>query len=241
MREDPHVKLLEIPFSHNSVKVRRVLALKGLDYERESINPAIRRNLIRLSGQELSPVMVDGETVVADSTAIVLYLEEAYPDPPLLPDQPDERAQCLLLEDWADGAFMELTRRLAYWVFLSSGGSLGDLFFPRHPKAVRSLFSPFGAMVIRRRFGLSAKQAKRDEVEARRAAKLAVDRLAGRPFLVGERVTLADVTLAAMSAPLQFTPPQVRDDPAVAQLLEWDRTVLEDEFTPPQIGGAIPG
>jgi glutathione S-transferase len=235
------VKLFQIPFSHNSVKVRRVLALKGLDYERESINPAIRRKLIRISGQELTPVLVDGAQVVAESTAILLYLEEAYPDPPLLPDQEPERSECLLLEDWADGAFMELTRRLAYWTFLSSGGSLGDLFFPRFPTPVRRVSGWFGAAVIRRRFGLSAKQAAKDEAEARRVAKLAVDRVKGRKFLVGDRISLADVTLAAMSAPLQFTPPKVRDDPAVARLLDWDRTILEDEFTPPQVGAATQG
>jgi glutathione S-transferase len=239
MREDPAVKLLQIPFSHNSIKVRRVLALKGLEYERKDINPAIRRKLKRLSAQELAPVLVDGSRVVADSTAIVLYLEEAYPDPPLLPAEKPERSECLVLEDWADTAFMELTRRIAYWTMLSSGVSLGDLFFPRYPKPFRQIGSRFAATVIRRRFGLSAKQAEEDEVEARRVAKLAVDRLAGRPFLVGDRITLADVALASMSAPLQLTP-GIRDDPSVAELLEWDRTILEDEFTPPQVRAVTP-
>ena len=234
MREDPSVKLLQIPFSHNSVKVRRVLALKGLDYEREDINPAIRGKLKRVSGQELTPVLVDGSRVVADSTEIVLYLEQAYPTPPLLPPEDPERSECLLLEDWADTAFMELTRRLAYWTMMSSGVSIGDLFFPRHPKPFRQIGGPIGATVIRRRFGLSAKQAEEDEVEARRLAKIAVGRLAGRPFLVGDRISVADVALAAMSTPLQLVP-GIRDDPSVAELLEWDRRILEDEFTPPQI------
>jgi glutathione S-transferase len=232
------MRLLQIPFSHNSIKVRRVLALKGLDYEREDINPAIRRKLKRLSGQELTPVLVDGAEVIADSTAIALYLEEAYPDPPLLPEDADQRSECLLLEDWADTAFMELTRRVAYWTILSSGASLGDLFFPRYPKPFRQIGGAFGATVIRRRFGLSAKQAEEDEVEARRVAKLAVGRLAGRRFLVGERISLADVALASMSAPLQIEP-GIRYDPAVAELLEWDRTILEDEFTPPQVRAVV--
>jgi glutathione S-transferase len=240
MREDSAlVKLYQIPFSHNSVKVRRVLALKGLDYERESVNPAIRRKLKRISGQELTPVLVDGERVVSDSTAIALYLDEVYPANPLLPEQPDQRAECLLLEDWADEAFMALTRRLAYWTLLTSGGELGDLFFPRYPKPVRRLSSPFGAAVIRRRFRLSARQAEKDEAEARRVAKLATDRLAGRDYLVGDRLSLADVALAAMSAPLQFTPPAIGEEPAVAELLSWDRTILEDEFTPPQVRSTL--
>jgi glutathione S-transferase len=226
------VKLFQIPFSHNSVKVRRVLELKGLDYERENVNPVVRRQLVRISGQPLTPVLVDGERVVSDSTAIILYLEEAYPEPPLLPEDPDERAECLLLEDWADAAFMALARRLAYWAFVTSGNSLGDLFFPRAPKIVRRLSSPLGARALRRRFGLSEEQAARDERESRRVARLAADRLAGRDFLVGDRLSLADITLAAMSAPLQYGPRAVREDATVMRLLEWDRRVMEGEFTP---------
>jgi glutathione S-transferase len=226
------MKLFQIPFSHNSVKVRRVLALKGLAYKRENINPVLRRKLIRVSGQPLTPVLVDGDRAVSDSTAILLYLEERYPEPALLPEDPAQRTECLLLEDWADAAFMALTRRLAYWSYLSSGNSLGELFFPRAPKTARRLSGPIAAAALRHRFGLSKDQAARDVPEARRVAKLAVERLAGRDFLVGGRLSLADVTLATMSAPLQFTPREVREDAAVERLLDWDRKILEDEFTP---------
>ena len=54
------MRLFQIPFSHNCVKVRRVLDLKGLDYETVNINPALRRDVKRASGQELVPVLVDG-------------------------------------------------------------------------------------------------------------------------------------------------------------------------------------
>jgi glutathione S-transferase len=220
------VKLFQIPFSHNSVKVRRALELKGLEYERQNVNPAFRGSLRRLSGQWLTPVLVDGERVIADSTAILLYLEEAYPEPSLLPGDPAERADCLVLEDWADATFMALSRRLAYWNFLTSGASLGDLFFPRAPKIVRRLSSPPGSFALRRRLGLSAKRNRRDEAEARRAAELAVGRLAGRDFLVGDRVSIADVALAAMSAPLELTSPAVREHAAVRTLVSWSLKIL---------------
>jgi glutathione S-transferase len=226
------LKLLQIPFSHNSIKVRRVLALKGLSYEHEDVNPAFRKRLIQVSGQPLTPVLVDGARVISDSTAILLYLESAYPDPPLLPPDKEQRAECLLLEDWADGAFMALTRRLAYWSLITSEASLGDLFFPRAPALFRRLSGPVGAAILRRRFGLSSKQNRLDEAEVRRLASLAVHRLAARPFLVGDRITLADVTLAAMSMPLQFASPAVREDSAVIRLLAWDQQILDDEFTP---------
>ena len=123
------MRLFQIPFSHNCVKVRHVLELKGLEYDTVDINPAIRSPVRKVSDQPLVPALVDRDHTVAGSTAILLYLEDVYPEPPLLPEDEDERAESLLLMDWADAVFMALTRRLAYSSILSSG-NLGQLFFP---------------------------------------------------------------------------------------------------------------
>jgi glutathione S-transferase len=231
-RDDPGVKLLQIPFSHNSIKVRRALALKGLSYERENINPAVRRRVIKASGQPLTPVLLDNGRAVTDSTEILLYLEERYPATPLLPEAPAERAECLLLEDWADTSFMALTRRLAYWNFINSDSSLGDLFFPKAPLPVRRTLAPIAVLRLKRRFRLSEKRNAADEPEARRLARLAADRIGGRPFLVEDRMTIADVGLASMAMPLQYASRAVRSDPAVEALLAWGREILADEASP---------
>jgi glutathione S-transferase len=54
-----------------------------------------------VSGQELVPVLVadDGE-VISDSTVILAWLEERYPDPPLFPPEPARRAEALVFVDW---------------------------------------------------------------------------------------------------------------------------------------------
>jgi glutathione S-transferase len=224
--------LLQIPFSHNSGKVRRALALKGLPYEARNVNPMVRRGVRGLSGQRLLPVLVDGDRVVADSTAILLYLEERYPEPPLLPEDSEHRAECLLLEDWADRAFMALTRRIAYWTFLSAGGSLGDLFLPRWPRPLRAVAGALVKPGFKRYFGLSPKRGRRDELAACRLAEVAVARLAGRPYLVGDSLTIADIGLASMSAPLRMSPPAVRGHEAVQALVSWGRTVLGEDYEP---------
>jgi glutathione S-transferase len=56
-----------------------------------------------------------------------------------------------------------------------------------------------------------------------------MDRLGGRPYLFGEAPTLADITLAALSAPLWAAAPHVRDDSPVRALLEWGREIVGDE------------
>lgn len=226
------MRLYQIPFSHNCIKVRHVLGLKGAEFEVSNINPALRGEVKRLSGQELVPVLVDRGHVVSGSTPILLHLEETRPDPPLLPEDPAERAECMVLMDWADGTFMALTRRLAYFQVLSAPGELGRLFFPEAPSPAQRVAGAAAAMVLRLRFGINERRNRTDEQTARRAARLALDRLAGAEHLVAARLTLADITLAAMSAPLQYASPAVRGDPDVRTLLDWGAAVLKGDFSP---------
>lgn len=219
------VKLIQIPFSHNCVKVRVALGLKGLDYEIENVSPMDRSVVARASGQRLVPVLVDGTRAIADSTAILVHLDARCSEPPLLPADPAARADCLVLEDWADQAFMALSRRIAYWNVTSRPGVLAEMFFPSAPAWKRALLEPIARRRVRARFRINALRHPRDLAEARRVARLAVDRLAGRRWLVGEAPTIADVALAAMSAPLAADP-DLAGDASVAVLLAWGRGLL---------------
>ncbi|XP_070682292.1 glutathione S-transferase zeta class-like isoform X7 [Malus domestica] len=77
-----------------SFRVRIALNLKGLKYEYkalakgEQFSPEFRK----LNPMGYVPVLVDGDTVVADSFAIILYLEEKYPQHPLLPPDLQKKA-----------------------------------------------------------------------------------------------------------------------------------------------------
>jgi hypothetical protein len=52
-------------------------------------------------------------------------------------------------------------------------------------------------------------------------------RLGGRDHLVGDEITIADVALASMSAPLAIAGSAVTASPAVQELLAWGRRALE--------------
>jgi maleylpyruvate isomerase len=94
------VRLYRIPFSTNVERVALALAYKGLDAEPVEIEPDDRGPVAAISGQELVPVLDDGGRIVSDSTRILEYLEERYPDPPLYPCEPARRAECVLFIDW---------------------------------------------------------------------------------------------------------------------------------------------
>ena len=83
--------------SSASYRVRIALKLKGLDYEAVAVH--LRRGeqhdpeYRRLNPQARVPVLADGGHALTQSLAIVEYLEETRPEPPLLPADPTARAR----------------------------------------------------------------------------------------------------------------------------------------------------
>jgi maleylacetoacetate isomerase len=87
-------------FFRNSAghRVRIALALKELDYDYVSVNigPSSEQKsdaYLKLNPQGLVPALEHDGAVITQSTAIIEYLEEVFPDPPLLPADPVTRAQ----------------------------------------------------------------------------------------------------------------------------------------------------
>jgi maleylacetoacetate isomerase/maleylpyruvate isomerase len=77
--------------------VRIALALKGLDFEYKPVHLArdehFTESYAAVSAARLVPILRDGENSLTQSLAIIEYLEETHPEPPLLPAAPVERAR----------------------------------------------------------------------------------------------------------------------------------------------------
>lgn len=83
--------------SSSSFRVRIALNLKGLEYEPAFIHLVKAEqksaNYKNLNPLGLIPALEVNDNVLAQSTAIIEYLDETHPTPPLLPSDPIERAQ----------------------------------------------------------------------------------------------------------------------------------------------------
>jgi len=97
---------MKIVGSYVSPYVRKVLAclaLKGLDYEIDPITPFYGNDEFeRLSPLRRIPVLIDGDLTLCDSSVICAWLDEAYPQRPLLPADVSDRARARWLEEYAD-------------------------------------------------------------------------------------------------------------------------------------------
>jgi maleylacetoacetate isomerase/maleylpyruvate isomerase len=93
------MKLYTYYRSSAAYRVRIALNLKGLEYE--SLSRHLARgggehrhgDYLALNPQGLIPLFIDGAASIAQSLAIIEYLEETHPQPPLLPRAAADRAR----------------------------------------------------------------------------------------------------------------------------------------------------
>jgi maleylpyruvate isomerase len=91
------MKLYTFFRSGTSHRLRIALNLKGLSYEQAAVDLRREQHLgddyRRINPQQLVPALDIGGRVMTQSPAIIEWLEERHPQPPLLPRDADERAQ----------------------------------------------------------------------------------------------------------------------------------------------------
>ena len=92
--------LYRIPFSTNVERIALALAYKGVDVEWVDVDPDDRSPVVAISGQELVPVLVDGDLVLHDSPRILEHLEQRFPDPPLFPADAARAEELRTFIDW---------------------------------------------------------------------------------------------------------------------------------------------
>ena len=106
--------LHHLPLSPYSRKIRLVLAEKRLPFELQLEKVWERRDdYLHLNPANTVPTLVDDGLAIPDSGVICEYLEETYPDPPLLPRARVARIEARRLVAWFDGKFAaEVTANL---------------------------------------------------------------------------------------------------------------------------------
>ncbi|URE09118.1 glutathione S-transferase [Musa troglodytarum] len=99
MARPANLTLYSYYWSSCAHRVRIALNLKGLEYEYKAVNllkgDQFDPEFEKINPLKFVPALVDGDVVVADSLAIILYLEDKYPQHPLLPQDLKKKAMNL--------------------------------------------------------------------------------------------------------------------------------------------------
>jgi glutathione S-transferase len=107
---DDAITLYSYEFSPYAAKVRCFLGLKRLDYRTHYVNPLKARADLPIGHQV--PVLTIGGEARNDSTPIGLWLDERFPERPLLPEAGPERELLLELDRQVTSRFIPLSFRL---------------------------------------------------------------------------------------------------------------------------------
>jgi stringent starvation protein A len=103
---DEFVLLLEHPLSSYVQKVKIALREKSIPFTTEipqDLGSGRSGGAFKAANPRIEvPVLIDGSHCIFDSTVIIEYIEERWPDPPLLPRDPAARAFARITEDVCD-------------------------------------------------------------------------------------------------------------------------------------------
>jgi glutathione S-transferase len=197
--------LWHIEISHYNEKARWALDYKGIPHVRKAPLPGIHQLKSRqIGGAGTLPLLqMDGQTF-ADSTEIIAGLERRQPDPPLYPADPADRARALELEDLCDEKLAPEVRSFLFFHVLDAGpdaaiemvgatGATGLVLRAGFPVMKRFIGGSYGVAAERAAGSPELVRGVWDQLEEQRG---------GRPFLVGDSFTIADLTAAAISHPI---------------------------------------
>lgn len=226
--------LFTIPMSHYCEKARWAFERAGVAYREEGHLPLLSRLAGRRRGVWHSvPILFAPEGPVPDSTAILKWVDERVaPERRLYPADPAARAEVERWEELFDERLGPHTRRVAYgWILPDRRLSLdviGSQPVPRSEKWLARASFPVMRAIMRRGLEITPASVARsldivDEIYDEVGRALAD----GRRYLVGGRFSAADLTFAALAAPLLAPPAYGAPLPGPERLPEEARARVE--------------
>ena len=148
-------------------KARKTFRALGLDYESHLVDPDDRSEVVEVSGQEKVPVIIDGKTIVNDSTDIFEYMDSSYGDGvQLMPGRDQDRGLAQILDRYADSTW-------------------GPLYY----RALKEIDDEGQAL------DESGREALQHNIDTEAGILNAM--LSGRSYLVGATLSMADLSVSA--------------------------------------------
>jgi len=195
--------LLQFSTSHYCRKARLALGFKKLEFAVENLTPGKHIFKLKpLTGLTTVPVLLPekpGEPkAIADSTRIFQYLEQYAPQPSFYPKEP---TQANLLEDWLDESIGTATRYV-YYDFRANAGKNIDPSFS----------SQLVINIVRYQYGITPAAVELAKARLKQGMEV-LSIWKNQPYLVGEVLSIADITAAALLSPLALIPEYRQDYP----------------------------
>jgi glutathione S-transferase len=182
-------------------KVRRALTYKGIEFEiREMLFSKQSENLA-VSPTHKFPVLEHKGERIVDSTDIAYWLEQRFPEPPLIPEDPVQRARMHIYEDWADESLFPYDLAIRVMWEHNVPLLIDDIFKYESPELQKAFAEAVPAQARERLIaeGIGRKDREALLRDVRRHFD-AIDALVrAGDWLLGEPFSYADIAVRAMT------------------------------------------
>lgn len=214
--------------SHFNEKARWALDFKGIPHQRTPYLPGPHARKIRkISGQEQTPVVRfdDGE-VTSGSTAILLELEERFPEPRLIPTDAEQRREALGIVEMFDGDIAVKERRGLFVHLMEEPDYLCSMFSRGQPPVTRFIYRRLLPLVkghMKKAMDIVPEAHEEGVAATLGALDFVAEKSSRTGYLVGDRFSIADLTAAALLAPsIMVSHPDMRKtEPVVPRIKAW--------------------
>jgi glutathione S-transferase len=205
------VRLITIPISHYSEKVRWAVDLLKIPYIEERHVPVFHRLATRKYGGSSVPVLVTQSGNFTDSTDILHYLDTLSPESQrLYPKEPELRREVEELEELFDARLGVDTRNWGYFYRSGDRKTMRKAWCNATPQFERVGFEiafPLISAKVRQVYNITADSAASSLQGIKEIFEIVDRRLAGgKTYLVGDTISAADITFAALTAPVLLPP-----------------------------------
>lgn len=230
--DEDTILLFQRDYSPFCVKVKRIMDYKGIPYKSINLPPIVGKKFLKdLSGQHLIPVIKHKNNVIHDSTAIAHYLEEIKEIPSIFrKDNEELNKEILMLEDWADESFLPVFTKLAL------------IYMIEHPEVIiesdkfdtgvdfldknKEKLAPSLLKMMLKNHGITISQKQELKKRARNNLEILAQKLKNKEFIIGDKLSLADITLASHLTVAENVPYILEDD-TYSEIFEWKKNIFK--------------
>ena len=231
-------------FKHSAfcLKTRMALHAKNLQYRVEEISPALGQiEIFKISGQKQLPVIMDENgQIISDSSTICEYIDTKNTNNSLFPSDPIHLSQSKIIEDWADTTMASVCKQALIKSALENPQLRAALLPNELPSSIRGIFEklPLNNLSKISDVVLSNKS----NIELQKILESLSKSLINKKFIIGESLTIADISIAAQLSLLKFPTSsgpilagegcqEYINNPYLENLFNWRDRLEEDLFS----------
>jgi GSH-dependent disulfide-bond oxidoreductase len=213
----------------NSGKPMLALMEKGVAFHSQYLDllnfDQHKPEYLAINPQGTIPTMKHGDRVLTESTAIMEYIDEAFPGPQLMPDDPRDRWRVRWWMKFMDQWLAPSFSMIGWSVFV--GPAVRSKVPEELQAAIERIPLPERRVAWRKAiYGLFGEEEMK---ESRRRVALGIrmleEALGKRPWLATDRYSLADVNGFNLAFALPLSQPTLSNDELTPNILRWLRAI----------------